>query len=115
MLSAAAPGPGGIEVAYYVIASVIAIGTVAIGGGRLMVWLKGRWTQEGQQRAESTRIIAENTRAAMANTEAIAGLSVKLAEFATSVRSDISGHEHRITRLEMGQRITRENETRDGA
>ncbi len=101
---ASAAGPGsGIEVAYYVIASVIAIGTVAIGGGRLMLWLKRRWTQEGEQRAESSRVVAENTEAAKANTEAVAALSAKLEGFATSVRSDLNGHEQRITRLELGQ------------
>jgi len=107
MLAASSPGSG-IEVAYYVIASIIAIGTVAIGGGRLLLWLKRRWTQEGEARAESSRVVAENTEAAKANTEAVAALSSKLDGFATSVRSDLNGHEQRITRLELDRGIGHE-------
>jgi len=102
LLTASAASPGtGIEAAYYVIASVIAIGGIAIGGAKLLLWLRGRWTREGQQRAESSRVIEENTVAAKANTEAIADLSGKLEGFAAGVRSDLNGHEQRITRLEL--------------
>jgi len=112
--AAQATGSGAnIEIVYYVIASVIAIGGVAIGGARVMMWLRGRWTREGEQRAAATAVIEENTKAAQANTVAIGDLSGKLDRFADNVHADLAtvhaelnGHGQRIHRLEVHQGIT---------
>jgi hypothetical protein len=104
-LLAAGSAGSGVEVAYYVIASVIALGGVFFGAVKLLFWLKRRWTQEGEQRAESSRVIEANTKAAQANTDAISHLTEKFDGFASSVQGQLNGHDSRITRLEIQQGI----------
>jgi hypothetical protein len=111
VVASAAAEPG-IEVFYYVVGSVIAIGGVAIGGARLLMWLRSRWTREGEQRAASSKVIEDNTKAALANTAAIGELGAKLDRFAEGVHdqfdqvhAELNGHGAKIARLEMQQGI----------
>lgn len=112
MLSAATASSSatGIELLYYVVASVIAVGGVVIGGARLLLWLRSRWTKEGEQRAASAQVIEANTKAAEDNTKAIGDLGKKLDKFAdrvdadfAAVHSELNGHGARITRVELQQ------------
>lgn len=112
MLTASAPGAPGIENFYYVVTVVVAIGGVFIGGGRMLLWLRSKWTKEGEQRAANSQVIQANTAAAVANTAAIGELGAKLDRFADSVHSEfgvvhaeLNGHATRIARVELQQGI----------
>jgi uncharacterized protein HemX len=93
-------GSAGVLTLYYLAGSIATILGVAYGIIRYYGRQRDRWQQEGQQRAEQATAMKNNSQKLTENTEAIAALTHKLDDFITTVRSELNGLTHRVTRLE---------------
>lgn len=96
------PGGGGpVDTVYYVLASVALVGGFLLWLWRFLVKQRSKWIDEGSAKAEQIRVQKENSAQLAANTEAIAGLTRQMADFITSVHSELNGLGKRVTRLEF--------------
>lgn len=103
-------GQSSLDNVYYILASIALIGGFLEGMRRFLAKQRSKWTEEGKNKADQSRITQENTTQLRANTDAIAKLTdanshlaTQMTEFITSVHSELNGLGKRITRLEFSQ------------
>jgi len=86
--------------AYYIAGTVTSIAAVVGGARAYYSRQRQKWTDEGARNQRNTEALEANTRAAAANTAAMAELVTKFDRFADETRTKINGHDVRIGRLE---------------
>lgn len=85
---------------YYVVGSVVLVLGVISGAIRYYNKQRERWTLEGQQRAEQSQAVKHNSDKLEENSNVIAALTRELHDFMVSIRSELTLHDGRISRLE---------------
>lgn len=85
---------------YYVLGSIATVLGIVAGAQRLYSRQKQRWTDEGESRAKQASAIRDNSRKLDENTHAVDGLTHKMDDFISSVRTELNGLSQRVGWLE---------------
>ncbi len=91
---------GGLTGAYYVIAIMALFVAAWWAVHKYNDRQRDKWVQQGSKEQRLSDNLEANTDAALKNTTAIEGLSVKLGDFVATADERFDGHDRRITRLE---------------
>jgi uncharacterized protein HemX len=119
---AASTSGTGLVTFYYVLACVVAVGTISVGIWRFYIWQRNKWTEDGKRREQQNQAIEKNNEQLDANTRAIGDLTRQLIDFVTTMKTDVAdlrgkvGHvtdrvdglHHRVETLERNANEIRE-------
>jgi len=101
--SASSTANTGLDTLYYVFASLALLIGFLGGMWKFLSHQRGKWIQQGSEKAEAIRAQKENSEQLKANTEAVARLTAQMSEFITNVHNELNGLGKRISRLEVLQ------------